>query len=368
MHKVLERQLRRLGITGVPTEEQWTKLLCRVDRAYVEADQDRYTLERALDLSSTEMRKRFSALRDAQEALVAASRRAGMADVATSVLHNIGNVLNSVNVSSNVVVELVKTSSRGGLAKGLALLRSQPSPGKFLDEDPRGQKLQVYFEAISSALEDERTKALGELANLTKNIDHIKVIVSQQLATARGEVRASTLNQRVNLTELTDDALTALRATADVASMIRFECERDAVVLETDRHKVFQILMNLLTNARDALQGRTGTIRLVVRRSDDGRILIAVSDDGIGIERSALGRIFVHGFTTKADGHGFGLHSSACAAVELGGSLTADSDGPGQGATFTLSLPVVRGRAQERPDDHGPSPHSRHRRQPRDPR
>ena len=346
MHKVLERQLRRLGITGLPTEDQWAKLLCRVDRAYVEADQDRYTLERSLDLSSTEMRKRFSALRDAQEALVAASRRAGMADVATSVLHNIGNVLNSVNVSSNVVVELVKTSSRAGLGKGLALLRSQPAPGKFLDEDPRGRKLQIYFEAIAAALEDERTKSLQELAHLSKNIEHIKVIVSQQLATARGEVHASTLYQRVNLTELTDDAVTVLRASVDSSSAVRIVCDRDAVVLETDRHKVFQILMNLLTNARDALQGNEGTIRLAVKRSDDGRVLIAVSDDGVGIERSSLGRVFVHGFTTKAEGHGFGLHSSACAAVELGGSLSADSAGPRQGATFTLSLPVTRAHAR----------------------
>jgi hypothetical protein len=132
MHRVLSRQMRHLGIgEEAPTAEQWARFLERVDHTYSEADRDRYTLERALDLSSAEMRKRFSELRDAQGQLVLASRKAGMADVATSVLHNIGNVLNSVNVSANLVAQLVKGSARSGLGKSLALLAAQPKPGQF---------------------------------------------------------------------------------------------------------------------------------------------------------------------------------------------------------------------------------------------
>jgi two-component system NtrC family sensor kinase len=61
----------------------------------------------------------------------------------------------------------------------------------------------------------------------------------------------------------------------------------------------------------------------------------------VGIAPENLTRIFSHGFTTRTDGHGFGLHSAALAAQQMGGRLTAQSDGPGRGATFTLELPVA---------------------------
>jgi signal transduction histidine kinase len=71
-------------------------------------------------------------------------------------------------------------------------------------------------------------------------------------------------------------------------------------------------------------------------------VSIIVRDNGIGIPPENLIKIFNHGFTTKRDGHGFGLHSGANAAKEMGGSLTAESNGPGLGATFTLELPVAK--------------------------
>jgi signal transduction histidine kinase len=80
--------------------------------------------------------------------------------------------------------------------------------------------------------------------------------------------------------------------------------------------------------------------RITVRiAGDPSRVRISVSDNGVGIPAENLTRIFSHGFTTKQDGHGFGLHSGALAAKELGGSLSVQSDGPGHGATFTLELP-----------------------------
>ena len=69
---------------------------------------------------------------------------------------------------------------------------------------------------------------------------------------------------------------------------------------------------------------------------------ISYIDNGIGIPADNLTRIFGHGFTTRKEGHGFGLHSGALAAKELGGALTVESDGPGKGATFTLEFPIQR--------------------------
>ncbi len=116
----------------------------------------------------------------------------------------------------------------------------------------------------------------------------------------------------------------------------------DVPPFNTDKHRVLQILVNLLRNAKHACQDSERTDkRLTVRITNEGdRIRVSVNDNGIGIPPENLTRIFNHGFTTKKDGHGFGLHSGALAATELGGSLTAHSDGAGCGATFTLELPV----------------------------
>ena len=358
MHRVLERQMRRLGIgTELPTAEQWARFLERVDRTYTESDQDRYTLERALDLSSTEMRKRLLELRDAQGQLVLASRKAGMADVATNVLHNVGNVLNSVNVSASLVAQVVKTSARAGLGKSLALLAAQVSPGKFLDEDPRGRKVIPYLTAVDKALLDERDTLLREAESLAKHIEHIKSIVSEQLAAARGDSRGAKIVEQVSICELFDDAVGVVKATVTPEHTLAFVYDAEGIVIGTDRHKVLQILTNLVTNARDAIAARPGPglVTLRARRMTEDRIALEVEDDGVGIAEETLTRMFSHGFTTKAEGHGFGLHGSACAATELGGSLTASSQGLGHGATFTLVLENVRNKmTRTRPSEAQP--------------
>ncbi len=341
MHRILERQLRRLGIGDAPpSHEQWTAFLERVDQAYTEADQDRYTLERALDLSSAEMRKRFDELRSAQKELVSASRKAGMADVATTVLHNVGNVLNSVNVSANVVADLVKKPTRDGLSKSLALLGTQPQPGRFLDEDPRGKKLLTYLGVVDKGLGEERAAIISEVSALTRHLEHIKSIVNGQLATAKGDLTKRAPLERVNLSELAEDALSVLKSTLYQGQDVIFRHELESIAIETDRHKLFQIVMNLLTNARDAVRGRSGVITFQTRRVAKSQVAILVADNGVGIGEDMVARIFTHGFTTKEHGHGFGLHASACAAGELGGSLTVESGGVGSGAVFKLTLPI----------------------------
>jgi signal transduction histidine kinase len=110
-----------------------------------------------------------------------------------------------------------------------------------------------------------------------------------------------------------------------------------------DRHKVLQILVNLLTNAKyacDESNRPEKRINVWIRKDSSDHVRIGVCDNGVGIAAENLNRVFEHGFTTRKTGHGFGLHSCALAARELGGSLTAQSDGPGKGATFILEIPL----------------------------
>ena len=277
-----------------------------------------------------------------QRQLMEASHRAGMAEVASSVLHNVGNVLNSVNVAASAAREIVEGSHAGGVTKVAKLLRDhQDDLGRFLTEDPKGKKVIEFLERLGEALREEGGQVRGELESLQKNVDHIKVIVSMQQSHARSH---SGITECFAPADVVEDALKLVAGNWDSGGI---DLTRDLAPLpevETDRHKLLQILTNLLGNARQALTEATEkrvTVRLLVR---DDRFAIEVEDTGMGISEENLTKIFQHGFTTKREGHGFGLHSSALAARSLGGSLTAFSGGPGRGARFVVELPLRASR------------------------
>jgi PAS domain S-box-containing protein len=272
--------------------------------------------------------------------LLETSRQAGMAEIATNVLHNIGNVLNSVNVSASLVIDSVKKSKASNLAKVVALLHeNEHDLGNFLTSDPRGRQLPAYLSQLSDHFLAEQQAAVKELDSLRSNIEHIKGIVTMQQSYAR----VSGVREIINLNELVENSL---RLNEGSLNRHRVEVIREFENLppmNVEKHKILQILVNLVRNAKHACQesGRAER-RLTVRTvNQEGRLKISVIDNGIGIPPENLTRIFNHGFTTKPDGHGFGLHSGALAAKEMGGALIAHSDGPGEGATFTLELPYI---------------------------
>ena len=283
--------------------------------------------------------ERTTELNRTQTELLETSRLAGMAEVATSVLHNVGNVLNSVGVSAELAISKVHEFRIGSL-KNVAELLQQHSADlpAFLTTDPRGKMLPDYLLKLAVHLAEPQQAILQEMEMLQKNIDHIKEIVAMQQRYARGTGVVEVLS----VADLVDDSIRI-----NTASFSRHEVNVAREIapvpsLKTDRHKVMQILVNLLSNAKHALDHSEGDKRMTVRvtLNQKGQLEIAVIDNGSGISPENLKRIFAHGFTTKKLGHGFGLHSGALAAKELGGTLTAHSDGPGLGATFTLTLPL----------------------------
>lgn len=273
--------------------------------------------------------------------LLSASREAGMAEVATGVLHNVGNVLNSVNVSATLISERLQHSKAANLARAAQLIRENTGRlDAFLTEDPKGSVLPAYLVEVGQHLDGERSATLAELELLTKNIEHIKDIVARQQSFAR----ASGFHEKVRITELIEDTL---RLNLDslkrhgIAVVRQFE---DVPTATWDKHQVLQILVNIIRNAKQAIDAGATAERQITfsvgGRAED-RVAITIRDTGMGIAPDNLTRIFSHGFTTRKDGHGFGLHTSAIAARELGGSLRAESPGPGLGATFILELPLV---------------------------
>jgi len=272
--------------------------------------------------------------------LIDTSRSAGMADVATGVLHNVGNILNSVSVSATLVGDRLRRSNIGDLRQAAAMLIGQNGRlAEFLTTDPKGKLIPEFLGSVAEDLAEEQVELISEMSSVGENIEHIKEIVAMQQSYAK----VSGVYENLAVAGLVEDALRMNTAAFDRhhIELIR-EFDEHTPLVCVDRHKVLQILINLLRNAKHAMDGRSDKqmiIRVGIVSSD--RVKISVCDNGIGIVPDHLTKVFNHGFTTKEDGHGFGLHSGANAAKEMGGTLTAYSGGLDQGAEFTLELPTA---------------------------
>ncbi|WP_239576477.1 sensor histidine kinase [Archangium primigenium] len=280
-------------------------------------------------------------LQDVHRQLIETARQVGRAEVATNVLHNVGNVLNSVHTSALIARERLSGLKLESVEKVVVLLQEhQTHLASFLTEDERGRNALPFLSRLGRHMQEEREEINALLHDVSRYTEHIGAIVKLQQRYARAPQH---LFEPVNLAELVEDALRINQAALGRHS-VRVRRDLEALPpLVTEKHKVLMILVNLISNAKYALESIPEEQRLIIiglRRTPEARVLLTVRDNGIGIAPEMLTRIFQHGFTTREEGHGFGLHSSALAAQEMGGSLTASSEGPGQGATFTLDLPV----------------------------
>ncbi|WP_239470673.1 sensor histidine kinase [Archangium violaceum] len=283
--------------------------------------------------------ERTRELKDVHQRLVDSARRAGMAEIATNVLHNVGNVLNSVYTSAQVAKERLCRARLEHVSRVAGLLQSnQDDLTTFLTRDERGRHLIPFLERLGQHLVEERQGILSLLDDVGRYTEHIGDIVKVQ----QNYARTPRMHEPVLLSELVEDAL---RINSAGLSSHQVQVDKQLASLPpvlTDKHKTLMILVNLISNARYALDAVSpDERRLLVRLETPAaeRFRLEIRDNGVGIEPEMLTRIFQYGFTTREEGHGFGLHSSALAAQELGGSLMAHSDGPGRGATFTLELP-----------------------------
>lgn len=318
-------------------------------RLYARQDElRRHVEERTAELSKAnaelrnEVRERQRAEQEVErvyQQLMTASHQAGMAEVATDVLHNVGNVLNSVNVSTSMIQETISTSRAASLDKVTALLAEHQSDlGEFLTRDARGARLPAYIVEIARYAKEERAALLKEIDRLRLNVEHIKEIVAMQQSYAS----TSGVVENLKLLDLIDDALRMSEASfARHKIQVVRDVSTDNRPIAAQRHKILQILVNMLQNAKRACEdsGRADARVTVRLRYTETQACISVEDNGVGISQETMPKLFGHGFTTRKNGRGFGLHGSILAARALEGDIKVASPGPGQGATFTLELP-----------------------------
>jgi signal transduction histidine kinase len=251
-------------------------------------------------------------------------------------------VLNSANVSASLIAEKIRNSKTTNVSKAVALLHAhQNDLGDYFVSDPKGRRLPEYLAKLSEHLALEQEEVLTEIGSLMNNLEHIKEIVAMQQKYAE----VSGVVESLSAVELVEDAL---RINSGAMNQHNIELIREfseVPRIVTDRHKVLHILINLISNAKNACEDSGHKDKQVTLRviAADSCVKISVIDNGVGIAREDLTRLFNHGYTTRKDGHGFGLHSSAIAAKGVGGKLTAFSNGRGHGAIFTLELPQSLG-------------------------
>lgn len=470
MHKLLELQLTRLKLdeaTPPATAQSWADFLKRIENAYVEADQERYMLERSMDISSRELLELNSKLENAQhmaqlgywlydpsnkslflskelrailgltlaqalptpseliqlihedcrddivkllnsfsdeisevgrelsllhpdgtyhwysfvcnqyshpgtrlktytgiamditdrkkaeqevaylhQQLLLSAREIGMADISAAVLHNVGNVLNSVCVSLDLLKDSLINSRSDRLKNVSDLLEeNMGSISRYLAEDEKGKQIPQYLISLSKNISDEYQTCQEEVKNLESYIQHIKEIVASQ----NSMCRTSGMTELIIPSETMDSAL-KISETSDFSNKINFiKNYAYKKKIRIDKTKMLQILVNILQNAKQSVLANDNVGKKEISISieeTEGKtegmndLKIVIQDNGVGIPPENLTRIFSFGYTTKEDGHGFGLHACAIAAHEMGGDLVAISEGVGKGATFVLTLPA----------------------------
>jgi signal transduction histidine kinase len=252
-----------------------------------------------------------------------------------------GNVLNSVNISAAVVSRQIEDLSLGDL-EGIAeaLEEHKDDLADFVARDARGQHLRALLNALSSQLSDERQGLAEEIQTLSEGIEHICDLIRCQ----QGRADLIDRSEKVRLGDRLEEALRITNHGLGTDASLEVVREFDeADCIETDKNSLLEILVNLVQNARQSMTMSPSNVnRLVLRvhRSSPARVLIEIEDTGVGITPECMGKVFDLGFTTKKEGHGYGLHTAAIAAREMGGALWASSAGEGCGATFTLELPT----------------------------
>ncbi|MFO1022616.1 MAG: ATP-binding protein, partial [Planctomycetales bacterium] len=276
---------------------------------------------------------------DLQQQLVSAARQAGKAEIANGVLHNVGNVLNTIATSQSIIAEILGHSRAGRLRDLSKMLASeQHHLTDFLLQDPRGKQVPAFIEGLAGNLEHDLLNLKSEVDTIGKSVGHIKVVIGTQ----QNMAKAGGLKELNAPASIVEEAV-AFKSDRLQRHAVRIQREfQDVPDILVDRNQLLQVLINFVKNAIDALveaQTANKVLCFMITRTED-YVRISVRDNGPGISRENRTRIFTQGFTTKPNGHGFGLHFSACVVKELGGRIGVESDGPGCGACFFVELPL----------------------------
>jgi C4-dicarboxylate-specific signal transduction histidine kinase len=282
--------------------------------------------------------ERTRELKEAQKDLVEKAHKAGMADIAAGTLHNVGNVLNSVRVSAEVIGSMANDLPLQELSRANGLLKENMDKLEtFILDDPRGKKLLQYYLQIEEPFANATAQIQQNIHRLNEKLNTI----SEVIATQQSYAGVGGLTEKANLIDVIQDALVIQSGSIERHGLTLIKEFQDVPEILVQKTKLVNILVNLIKNAKDSMGGidRKNKTLVIALQQEGGAVIVRFKDNGGGIKPENIKKIFSYGFTTKKDGHGFGLHSSANYMKEMGGEMWAESDGEGKGAQFILKFP-----------------------------
>lgn len=271
--------------------------------------------------------------------LFATARYAGMSEVATSILHNVGNVMNSVNINLSLIKENLEKINLEKLIIVSQMIKDNAHNNRYFVDDHKGKIIPDYISSSSKNLLNIFNVISEEVKSLDVNLSHIKDIVIMQ----KDLSGVSGIKEFLTIPEIIETAINICFVDAshgDIKINKIYETNESFLV---DKTKLLQVVVNLLRNAKDALNLSkilNKKIDIIIKKTDQHQVRITIKDNGMGIDPENLIRIFSFGYTTKKSGHGFGLHSSAIAIHEMDGEINVKSDGLGKGAEFNIFIPI----------------------------
>lgn len=286
--------------------------------------------------------KRTRALRETQQILVQQAHEAGLAEMAVGVLHNIGNAITPAQVSATVLINHLSSSPlRQRLDQSLAPLRDSLETSRELSPQER-QKFTTLLRHLPASLTEEYDRAIRELKEIRDKHYHIETIIKLQMRYAK-------VTEHTGLVSISQLAQDAINIVADAITKRHIALTIDlqkTPMIRAEESKILQIMVNLIKNAYESMDAEGSTIRKLtvftgVRPDKPGWVIFSVKDTGCGFTTEEKKHLFTYGYTTKKRGSGFGLHSCANTIIACHGSLEATSPGPGQGAEFSILLPVT---------------------------
>lgn len=329
-------EISNLGIDFNNMTNRLNQMLDYEKKQSIELEKHRKHLEHLVE-------ERTKDLKNAQNDLIEKAHRAGMADIATGTLHNVGNILNSVKTSTDFIIETIKTPFYFKLLKANTLLKANiDSLEDFISKNPKGIKLMHFYLSLESGFNKEKTIISKHTMRLNDKVNAIIEAIQAQ----QSYVGSISLTEEYRLVDIVEDAL---MMQSGLLQKYHIEIEKIYSYNPTipiQKNKLLHVLINLITNAKQAMDKTTlknKKILVTINKStnkNDNTVFIKVQDTGEGIKKELISKIFTYGFTTKQNGHGYGLHSSANYMTEMGGQLIAQSDGFNKGASFICKLPT----------------------------
>lgn len=323
-------------LTGIEIEGK--KFVQMVIRDVTDRERAQEELRNANENLEHKVQERTEELNLLNTKIADIARSAGMAEVASGVLHNVGNVLNSVNVSASMLRSHVKNSKTNKLEQLVAMIKSHEGDlCEFLTNDEKGKFVIPFLSGLSEQLEKDKRLQMSEIESLSDNIEHIKNIVSMQ----QSYTGSMGVIEKVSTNALLEDAVSI-----NMPSLIKHKTKiirdyKEDILISIDKHKAMQVLVNLVSNAGHAVADNAGDREVTVGvQKDNENVMFYVEDNGIGMLPEDIERIFEFGFKKRPNGHGYGLHHSAIMAKELKGKINVSSGGIGKGARFELVIPI----------------------------